>query len=79
MGTVADTDADGTLQIGQSFTGKSCSTLVECTGIVKIYMMWLKEVCVSNLSYPNDEVIPYYRRKFLFFNYLSQKIVLKIE
>lgn len=34
MGTVAD--ADGTLQIGQSFTGKYCSTLVECTGIVKI-------------------------------------------
>uniref|UniRef100_A0A8C0V279 Usherin n=1 Tax=Cyanistes caeruleus TaxID=156563 RepID=A0A8C0V279_CYACU len=29
MGTMEDTDADGTLQIGQSFTGKSCSTLVE--------------------------------------------------
>lgn len=36
MGTVADTDADGTLQIGQSFTGKSRSILLECTGIVKI-------------------------------------------
>uniref|UniRef100_A0A663LW22 Usherin n=1 Tax=Athene cunicularia TaxID=194338 RepID=A0A663LW22_ATHCN len=27
VGTVADTDADGTLKIGQSFTGKSCSIL----------------------------------------------------
>lgn len=36
MGTVADTDVDGTLQIGQSFTGKSGSTFMECTGIVKI-------------------------------------------
>lgn len=36
MGTVADTDVDGTLKIGQSFTGKSGSTFMECTGIVKI-------------------------------------------
>ena len=36
VGTVADTDADSTLQIGQSFAGKSCSILVECTRILKI-------------------------------------------
>lgn len=31
MGPVADGNADGTLQIGQSFTGKSHTILVECS------------------------------------------------
>lgn len=44
VGTIADTDADGTLQIGQSCTGKSCSILVECTGILK------KKMCMKGLK-----------------------------
>lgn len=31
VGPVADGNADGTLQIGQSFTGKSHTILVECS------------------------------------------------